>query len=165
MAGEKSFDIVSKVDLAEVENAINQAMKEIYNRYDFKGTKTKIELDKEKNEIRILSDDDFRLKSVVDVLETKFVKRKIPIKALEYSSVEPAAGGAVRQSITLQQGIPVDKAKEIVKFLKTTKMKLQGEIQKDQVRIKGKKLDDLQKFMSMLKEKDLGIHMEFVNYR
>ncbi len=165
MADDKSFDIVSKVDLAEVENAINQAMKEIYNRYDFKGTKTKIELDKDKNEIRILSDDDFRLKSVIDVLETKFVKRKIPIKALEYGTVESASGGAVRQSITLQQGIPMDKAKEIIKILKAAKMKLQGEIQKDQVRIRGKKLDDLQTFMSMLKEKDIGIHMDFVNYR
>ncbi len=165
MASDKSFDIVSNVDLAEVENAINQAMKEIYNRYDFKGTKTKIDLDKDKNEIRILSDDDFRLKSVIDVLETKFVKRKIPIKALEYSTVESASGGAARQSIILQQGIPTEKAKEIVKLLKASKIKLQGEIQKDQVRIRGKKLDDLQTFMGILKEKDLGIHMDFVNYR
>jgi len=165
MASDKSFDIVSNVDLAEVENAINQAMKEIYNRYDFKGTKTKIDLDKDKNEIRILSDDDFRLKSVIDVLETKFVKRKIPIKALEYSTVESASGGAARQNIILQQGIPTEKAKEIVKLLKASKIKLQGEIQKDQVRIRGKKLDDLQTFMGILKEKDLGIHMDFVNYR
>ena len=165
MASDKSFDVVSKVDLAEVENAINQAIKEIYNRYDFKGTKTTIELDKEKNEIRILSDDDFKLKSVIDVLETKLVKRNVSVKALEYGNVESASGGAARQSITLQQGIPTDKAKEIIKLLKGTKMKLQGEIQKDQVRIRGKKLDDLQEFMAILKEKDLGIHMEFENYR
>jgi len=165
MAADHSFDIVSKVDLNEVENAINQALKEIHNRYDFKGTKTRIELDRGRNEIRVLSDDEYRLKSVHEVLKGKLAGRKVPIRALQYGKVEDAAGGAVRQVISLQQGIPIEKAREIVKLVKTSKMKLQGEIQKDQVRIRGKKIDALREFMAMLKEKDFGIHMEFVNYR
>ncbi len=165
MASEHSFDIISRVDLQEVDNAINQALKDILNRYDFKGTKTQIELDRQKNEIRLVSDDDYKIKAVMDILKEKFAKRKIPLKAMDPGKVEPAGGGLVRQTITLQQGIPIEQAREIVKLIKTEKLKIQGEIQKDQVRVRGKKIDDLQAFMALLKERDLGIHMEFANYR
>lgn len=162
---EHSFDIVSKVDLQEVSNAIQQALKEIEQRYDFKGSKSSIELDKGNSEITIVSDDDYKLKSVVDILESKLVKRKVPIKALEYGKIEAALSGTVKQIVKLQQGIPAEKGKEIAKIIKTSKLKVQAEIQKDQLRVKAKKIDDLQSAISMLKEKDLGIHVEFVNYR
>ncbi|MBI5640264.1 MAG: YajQ family cyclic di-GMP-binding protein [Nitrospirae bacterium] len=165
MADEHSFDIVSKVDLQEVLNAVQQAMKEISQRFDFKGSKSNIELNKEKHELTLISDDDTKLKSVTDILQTKLIKRGVSLKALGYGKVEEAAGGTVRQLITLQQGIPVEKSKEIVKLIKDTKMKVQGEIQKDQVRVKAKKIDDLQALMKIIKEKDLGIHIEFINYR
>ena len=163
--GEHSFDIVSKVDLQEVSNAIQQAMKEIGQRYDFKGSKSSIELDKGNNEITLVSDDDYKLKAVTDILESKLIKRKVPIKALIYGKVESALSGTVKQVVKLQQGIPTEKGKEIAKIIKTSKFKVQAEIQKDQVRVKAKKIDDLQSAISMLKEKDLGIHVEFVNYR
>ena len=163
--GEHSFDIVSKVDLQEVSNAIQQAMKEIGQRYDFKGSKSEIELDKGNNEITIVSDDEYKLKSVVDILESKFIKRKVPIKALEYGTVDAALSGTVKQVVKLQQGIPTEKGKEIAKIIKTAKMKVQAEIQKDQLRVKGKDIDNLQSVISMLKEKDLGIHLEFLNFR
>ena len=162
---ENSFDIVSKVDLQEVSNAVQQAMKEIGQRFDFRGSKSDIELDMEKNEVLLKSDDEYRLKSVLDILQGKLVKRKISLKSLTYGKVESALSGTVKQVITLQQGIPVDKAKEIVKIIKGEKLKVQSEIQKDQVRVRAKKIDDLQAVISLLKEKDLGIHMEFINYR
>ena len=162
---ENSFDIVSKVDLQEVSNAVHQAMKEIGQRFDFRGSKSDIELDMEKNEVVLKSDDEYRLKSVVDILQGKLVKRKISLKSLTYGKIESALAGTVRQVITLQQGIPVDKAKEIVKIIKGEKLKVQSEIQKDQVRVRAKKIDDLQSVIALLKEKDLGIHMEFINYR
>jgi len=162
---EHSFDIVSKVDLQEVSNAIQQAMKEIGQRYDFKGSKSSIELDKGNNEITIVSDDEYKLTSVIDILESKFIKRKVPIKALEYGTVEAALSGTVKQGVKLQQGIPTEKGKEIAKIIKTAKLKVQAEIQKDQLRVKGKDIDNLQSAISMLKEKDLGIHLEFVNFR
>ncbi|MBI4686686.1 MAG: YajQ family cyclic di-GMP-binding protein [Nitrospirae bacterium] len=165
MADEHSFDIVSKVDLQEASNAVQQAMKEISQRFDFKGSKSNIELDKGKNEILIISDDEYKLKSVIDILQGKLVKRGISLKSLDYGKIETALAGAVRQVITLQQGIASDKAKEVVKIIKDTKLKVQSEIQKDQVRVKAKKIDDLQAIMKLLREKDLGIHMEFVNYR
>jgi cyclic-di-GMP-binding protein len=165
MAEEHSFDIVSKVDLQEVLNAVQQAMREIGQRFDFKGSKSNIELLKEKNEITIISDDEQKLKSVIDILQTKLVKRGISLKALNYSKIEQAAGNTVRQVITLQQGIPVEKSKEIVKLIKDSKLKAQGEIQKDQVRVRAKKIDDLQAIIKLLKEKDLGIHTEYINYR
>ncbi len=165
MADEHSFDIVSKVDVQEVSNAVQQAMKEIGQRFDFKGSKSNIELNKDKGEITLLSDDDQKLKSVIDVLQSKLVKRGVPLKALNYGKIEPAAGGTVRQLITLQQGIPQENAKDIVKLIKNTKLKVQAEIQKDQVRVRAKKIDDLQAIIAMLKEKDLGIHLEFANYR
>ncbi|MDH4027884.1 MAG: YajQ family cyclic di-GMP-binding protein [Nitrospirota bacterium] len=163
--GEHSFDIVSKVDMQEVSNAIQQALKEIGQRFDFKGSKSDIELDSVKNEIVITSDDEYKLKSVVEILEGKLIKRKVSIKALTYGKVEPALSGTVRQHVALQQGIPTEKAKEIVKIIKNAKLKVQAEIQKDQLRVRANKIDDLQSVIGLLKDKDLGIHLEFVNYR
>ncbi len=165
MADEHSFDIVSKVDLQEVLNAVQQAMKEISQRFDFKDSKSNIELNNDKNEIVIVSDDEYKLKSVIDIFQGKLVKRKVSLKSLIYGKIEPALSGTVKQVITLQQGIPTEKAKEIVKMIKDTKLKVQAEIQKDQVRVRAKKIDDLQSLIRLLKEKDLGIHMEFANYR
>ncbi|GBE05655.1 putative nucleotide-binding protein [bacterium BMS3Abin10] len=165
MASDHSFDIVSKVDLQEVSNAIQQALKEISQRFDFKGSKSSIELDQAKNEIRVASDDEYKLKSVVDILQGKLVKRKISLKSLNYGKIEPALSGTAKQVITIQQGITTEKAKEIVKTIKETKLKVQSEIQKDQVRVKANKIDDLQSTISLLKEKDFNVHMEFVNYR
>ncbi len=165
MADEHSFDVVSKVDLQEVLNAVQQATKEISQRFDFKGSKSSIELNKDKHEITLVSDDESKLKTVTDILQTKLVKRGVSLKALSYGKIEQAAGNTVRQLVTLQQGIPTEKAKEIVKIIKDTKMKVQSEIQKDQVRVKAKKIDDLQTLIGLLKGKDLGIHIEFINYR
>lgn len=165
MADEHSFDVVSKVDLQEVLNAVQQATKEISQRFDFKGSKSSIELNKDKHEITLVSDDEQKLKTVIDILQTKLVKRGVSLKALSYGKIEQAASNTVRQIVTLQQGIVVEKAKEIVKIIKETKIKVQSEIQKDQVRVKAKKIDDLQLVMKLLKEKDLGIHIEFINYR
>ena len=165
MAQEHSFDIVSKVDLQEVSNAVQQAMKEISQRFDFRGSKSNIELDKAKNEINIVSDDEYKLKSVIDILKGKLIKRKVSLKALTFGKSESALSGNVKQTISLQQGIATEKAKEIVKIIKDTKLKANSEIQSDQVRVRAKKIDDLQSIMELLKEKDFGIHMEFVNYR
>ncbi len=165
MATEHSFDIVSVVNLQEVLNAVQQALKEIGQRFDFKGSKSNIELNRDKNEILIVSDDEYKLKSVIDILKSKLVKRKVPLKSLIYGKIEPALSGTVKQVITLQQGIPSQKTKEIVKTIKDTKLKVQSEIQKDQVRIRGKKIDDLQSIIKFLQEKEFGIHMDFVNFR
>jgi len=165
MADEHSFDIVCEVDMQEVTNAVNQAMKEIGQRFDFKGSKSNIELDKGKAVITLTSDDEVKVKSVIDILQSKFIKRGVALKALNYGKVEPAAGNAVRQAITLQQGIPQEKAKEIVKLIKDAKLKASAEIQKDQVRVRAKKIDDLQVIIANLKEKDFGIHLQFANYR
>ena len=165
MADEHSFDIASKIDLQEVLNAVQQATKEILQRFDFKGSKSSIDLNKDRHEIILVSDDELKLKTVVDILQTKLVKRGVSLKALQYGKIDQAAGNTVRQLVTLQQGIPVDKAKEIVKLIKDTKMKVQSEIQKDQVRVKAKKIDDLQALMAFLRGKDLGIHIDFINYR
>ena len=165
MADEHSFDVVSKVDLQEVSNAVQQALKEMGQRFDFRGSKSNLELDKVKNEILLTSDDEYKLKSVIDMLQSKLIKRQVPLKALSYGKVEPAASNTVRQIVTLQQGIPTEKAKEIVKIIKDTKLKVQSEIQKDQLRVRAKKIDDLQAVMKILREKDLGVHIDFVNYR
>lgn len=163
MADEFSFDITSKIDMQELDNAINQSMKEIGQRFDFKGSKSDIKLEKE--EIVLTSDDEQKLKSVVDVLQTKLVKRAVPLKALTYGKIEPATGNTVRQKVTLQQGIPSDKAKEIVKAIKNAKIKVQASIQGDQVRVAGKSKDDLQAVMQLMKGSDFGIDMQFTNYR
>lgn len=165
MAPEHSFDIVSVVNIQEVVNAVQQALKEIGQRFDFKGSKSNIELNRDKNEILIVSDDEYKLKSVIDILKSKLVKRRVPLKSLMYGKIEPALSGTVKQVLTLQQGIPTEKTREIVKTIKDTKLKVQSEIQKDQVRIRGKNIDDLQSLIKILQEKEFGIHMDFVNYR
>ncbi|MGD0884642.1 MAG: YajQ family cyclic di-GMP-binding protein [Thermodesulfovibrionales bacterium] len=165
MAEEHSFDIVCNVDLQEVSNAVIQAMKEIGQRFDFKGSKSDIELDKGKGLLILVSDDEPKLRSVIDILQTKLVKRGVSLKALNYGKVEEAAGSTVRQTVTLQQGIPQEKAKEIVKLIKETKLKVNAEIQKDQVRVRGKSIDDLQTIIARLKEGDFGIHIQVANYR
>lgn len=164
-ADEHFFDVVCEVDMQEALNAVNQATKEIEQRFDFKGSKSSIELDKGKHTITLASDDEMKLKSVIDILEGKMVKRGISLKALGYGKIEPASGNTVRQVVTIQQGIPQDKCKEIVKLIKETKIKVNAEIQKDQVRVKSKKIDDLQTIIQMLKGKDLGIALQFSNYR
>ncbi len=165
MAEEHSFDIVCNVDMQEVLNAVTQAMKEISQRFDFKGSKSNIELDKGKGVITLTSDDEQKLKSVIDILQSKLVKRGVALKALTYGKTEQAAGSTVRQPVTLQQGVPQEKAKEIVKVIKDMKLKVNAEIRKDQVRVKGKNIDDLQLIMARLKEKDFEIHLQFSNYR
>jgi len=159
-----SFDIVSKVDEQEVDNAVNQAIKEMSQRYDFKGSKSEIKWEK-KEEVTIIADDDYKLKAVIDILQTKLAKRGVSLKSLEYGKVEDASGGLKRQVIKILQGIPQDKAKEISKFIKELKLKVEAQIQGDQLRISGKKIDDLQEAIRSLKEKDLKIALQFVNMR
>lgn len=165
MADEHSFDIVSKVDMQEVLNAVQQALKEIGQRFDFKGSKSNIELNKEKAEITLTSDDEYKLASLTEILKNKFVKRNVSLKALSFGKIEKATGDTVRQILTLQQGISTERAKDIVKLIKDTKMKVQAEIQKDQVRVRAKKIDDLQALIQMLKGKDFDFHIDFINYR
>lgn len=165
MAKNCSFDIVSNVDLQEVKNAVNQAMMEIRQRFDFKGSKSEITIDEKTPAINLVSDDEHKMKSVVDILEGKLIKRKVSLKALNYGSVESAGGNTVRQVVQLQQGIPQEKGKEIVKAVKGMKIKVQGQVMDDQVRITGKSRDDLQTVIAELKEKDFGIAMSFTNYR
>ncbi len=165
MAGESSFDIVCKVDLQEVRNAIQHAMKEIQNRFDLKGSGTEIELVDDGKAIEMRSSEEFKLQNAKDVLDTKLVRRGVPLKALQAGKVESALGGTVRQKIELQAGIPMEKAKEIVKIIKGTKRKVQAAIQGDQVRVSGKNKDDLQMVMGLLKESELEIAMQFTNYR
>jgi len=165
MADEHSFDVVSRVDMQEVSNAVQQAVKEIGQRFDFKGSKTSLELDKNKSEIILLSDDEYKLKNVIEILKNKLVKRNVSLKTLVFGKIEQAAGDTVRQAVTLQQGISTERSKEIVKIIKDAKMKVQAEIQKDQVRVKAKKIDDLQLVIAMLKGKEFDYHIEFINYR
>jgi uncharacterized protein YajQ (UPF0234 family) len=165
MADEHSFDIVSRVDIQEVSNAVQQALKEISQRFDFKGSKSSIELDKDRSEITLISDDDYKLKSLTDILKAKLVKRNVSLKSLNFSKIEKAAGDTVKQVISLQQGIPTEKTKDIVKLIKDMKLKVQSEIQKDQIRVRAKKIDDLQSVIKMLKGKDFEFHTEFINYR
>ena len=163
MAGAHSFDVVSEVDLQEVRNAVQQAVKEIQTRFDFKGSGTEIHLGE--GTLELSSSDEYKLKSAVDVLQEKLVKRKVSLKALKPGNVESALGGSVRQRIDLQSGIPIEKAREIVKLVKNTKLKVQASIQGDQLRVTGKNKDDLQKIIQLLRDTDLDIHMEFTNYR
>lgn len=159
-----SFDIVSKVNAQEVENAVNQAVKEISQRYDFKGTRSGIKWEKT-GEITIAGDDDFKLKAVNDILQTRLVRRGVSLKALEYGTVEEASGAMKRQKITVRQGIPQDKAREITKFIKDLKLKVQAQIQGEQLRVTGKKLDELQDVIQAIKQKDFDTHLQFVNMR
>lgn len=163
MAKENSFDIVSKTDFAEISNAINQTKKEVSQRFDFKGSKVLVDLF---NDDLILSaEDETKLRNMNDILQSKLVKRGVSLKALDYQKVEPSAGGTVRQVVKIQQGIPTDKAKEIVKFIKDSKVKVQASIQGDSVRVSGKDRDVLQDVIAKLKAKDFGIDMKFDNYR
>ena len=157
------FDVVSQVNEQEVSNAVGQAQKEIRQRYDFKGSKSWVEQTKEG--IVLVSDDEGKLKSVVDVLESKLVRRGVSLKALDYGKVEPATGGTVRQTVTLKQGIDRDHAKKITTLVKNSKLKVQAQVQESQVRVTGKKIDDLQSIINLVKEADLDIAVQFVNYR
>lgn len=161
---ENTFDIVSKVDLQEVSNAIQNALKEIHTRFDLKDSKSDIKLEG-KEALILTSVDEYKLKAVNDILQSKLVKRGVPIKALTYGAVEPAAGSTVRQKVTMQQGIPTEKAKEIVKIIKDSKKKVQASIQGDSVRVSGKDRDTLQEIIALLKGRDFGIDMQFTNYR
>jgi hypothetical protein len=163
MSGRNSFDITCKIDRQEVANAIQQAMKEVKTRFDFKQSASDIQL--QENEIILLSDDEYRMKSLIDILQQKLVKRHVPLNGLVYGKIAAAAGGTVRQQITLQQGIPVEKAKEIVKEIKDSKLKAQGAIMGDYVRVSSQSRDVLQEIIRMLRTRDFGIHMEFTNYR
>jgi len=165
MADEHSFDIVSRVDLQEVSNAVQQAVKEISQRFDFKGSKSSIDLSKEKAEITLVADDDYKLKSLTEILKAKLVKRNVSLKTLNFGNIEKAAGDTLRQLVSLQQGLSPERAKDITKLIKETKLKVQAEIQKDQVRVRAKKIDDLQAVINMLKEKDFDFHIEYINYR
>jgi len=164
MAAENSFDIVSKVDLQEVSNAIQNALKEIHTRFDLKDSKSDIQLEG-KEALVLSSADEYKLKAVTDILQSKLVKRGVPIKALNYGTVEPAVGSSVRQKITMQQGIPIEKAREIVKLIKDSKKKVQASIQGDTVRVSGKDRDALQEIIALLRGHDFGIDMQFTNYR
>jgi len=163
MAGGNSFDVVSEVNMMEASNAVQQAMKEIRQRFDFKGSVSDITL--EGDVLTLHSDDESRLKAVIDVLTTKLVKRGVSLKALQYGKIEPAAKGTVRQVVTVQRGIPTEKAKEIVKFIKGTGIRVQAAIQENQVRVSGKNRDDLQAVIGSLKGQDFGLDLQFTNYR
>ena len=161
---ENTFDIVSKIDLQEVANAIQQALKEIHTRFDLKDSKSNIALEG-KDAIVLQSVDEFKLKAVNDVFQQKLVKRGVPLKGLTYGAVESALGGTAKQRISMQQGIPIEKARDIVKLIKNSKKKVQASIQGDLVRVSGKDRDILQEIMSMLRQQDFGIDMQFTNYR
>ncbi len=162
---DNSFDVMSKIDLAEVSNAIAQAMKEIQTRYDLKDSKSTVELNEKDRKILLASGDEYKLKSVNEILGQKLVKRGIPIKGLTYGAILPATHGSVRQEITLQNGIPIEKAKDVVRIIKDSKVKVQATIQGDVVRVSGKDRDTLQQVMALLKNHDFDIDMTFGNYR
>jgi uncharacterized protein YajQ (UPF0234 family) len=162
---DNTFDIVSKIDLAEVSNAVQQALKEIHQRFDLKDSKSDIQLNEKDNKLVLSSADEFKLKAVTDVLQQKLVKRNVSLKGLTFGPIIPAAGSSVRQEITLQQGIAIEKARDIVKTVKDSKKKVQASIQGDFVRISGKDRDTLQEVMALLKGRDFGIDMQFTNYR
>mgnify|MGYP006333302503 FL=1 len=159
-----SFDIVSKTDTQEVDNAVNQAIKEMQQRYDFKGSKSELKR-KKKEEITILADDDTKLNSITDILQTKLVKRGVSLKSLEYGKVEDASGGMKKQVIKILQGIPSDKAKEITKLIKDKKLKVQTQMMDEQIRVTGKKIDDLQEVIQTLKGVDFDLSLQFINMR
>lgn len=163
MAQQNSFDIVSQIDRAEVVNAINQTSKEVSQRFDFKGSAAQVTL--EEKELVLAAEDETKLRNMNDILQQKLVRRGVSLKALSYGAIEPAAGGTVRQRVALQEGIPTEKSKEIVRFIKDSKAKVQAAIQGDVVRVTGKDRDVLQDIIAKLKGKDFGIHMEYTNYR
>ncbi|NMA02075.1 MAG: YajQ family cyclic di-GMP-binding protein [Clostridia bacterium] len=163
MAKDASFDIVSKVDMQEVDNAINQTNKEISQRYDFKNSKSTVAI--EDGDIKVVADDDYKLRSVIDILQSKLIRRKVAIKNLEYGKVETAGGGLLRQIIKVKQGIESEKGKEIIKDIKNSKIKVQPQYLENQIRVSGKSRDDLQAVIQLLKDKDYGVELQFTNYR
>ena len=166
MAEQCSFDVTSNVDLQEVDNALNQARKEVAQRYDFKGAKASIEFDQKESKLVLVADDDFKLDALWEIVQTRLVRRNVPTKNLTRGTAIPAANSTVRQEISLQQGIPVEKAKDIVKFLKDAKLKrVQASIQGDQLRVTSPSKDDLQEAMRQLREQDFGVALQFGNYR
>jgi uncharacterized protein YajQ (UPF0234 family) len=162
---DNSFDVVSKIEMPEVQNAIQQAQKEIHQRFDLKDSHSNIELKEKDNKIVLSSSDEYKLRAVIDILQSKLVKRGVPLKGLDYGEIIPAAGSTVRQEVTLQQGIPIEKAREIVKKIKDSKLKVQSTISGDFVRVAGKDRDVLQSAIKLLRESDFGIDMQFINYR
>jgi uncharacterized protein YajQ (UPF0234 family) len=158
-----SFDVVCQIDLQEVDNALNQTLREVGQRFDFKGVETTLR--REEHVLQMQSGDEFKLRALADILREKLGKRQVPLKALTFDEVESASGGAARQRVTLQNGIATDKAREMVKLIKARKLKVQAAIQGDQLRVSGKKRDDLQVVMALLREQDLGLAMQFVNFR
>ena len=162
---DNTFDVVSKIEMPEVLNAVQQAAKEIQTRFDLKDSKSSIEVKEKDNKILLASSDEFKLKAVVEILQSKLVKRKVPLKGLSFGEIIPSAGSTVKQEITLQQGIAIEKAREIVKKVKDSKLKVQASIQGDFVRIAGKDRDTLQQAIHLLRETDFGIDMQFINYR
>jgi uncharacterized protein YajQ (UPF0234 family) len=166
MAAAASFDITSTVDLQEVDNAVNQARKEIVQRYDFKGSKATIDFKRAENLIELVADDNFKMEAVWDILQTRMVRRGVPIKNLTAADPQPIAGGLVKRTVTLTQGIPIERAKEIVQFLKDRKFKkVQATIQADQVRVTSPSKDELQLAIHALREGDFGVALQFGNYR
>jgi uncharacterized protein YajQ (UPF0234 family) len=163
MAQQNSFDIVSQVDRAEITNAINQTMKEVQQRFDFKGSRANVAL--EEKEMVLTAEDETKLRNMNDILQQKLVRRGVPLKALNYGKVESAAGGTVRQHVLIQQGIPQEKAKDIVKSIKDSKVKVQASIQGDMVRVSGRDRDTLQQVIANLNARDFGINLQFTNYR
>ncbi len=162
---ENTFDVVSKIEMPEVVNSIQQAIKEIQTRFDLKDSKSEIILNEKDNKITLASADEFKLKAVTEVLQQKLVKRKVPLKNFTYGAVQPAAGSTVRQEISLQQGIPIEKAREIVKAIKDSKKKAQASIQGDFVRVSSKDRDTLQEVIALLRGRDFGLDVQFTNYR
>lgn len=162
---DNTFDVVSKIDLNEVNNAIHQAMKEIIVRFDLKNSKSTIELNEKDKKIQLASADEFKLRAIIEILETRLAKRGVPLKGLTHGEVSQAAGSTVRQEISIQSGIPIEKAREIVKKIKEAKLKVQASIQGDLVRVSGKNRDDLQQVIQLLRAQDFGIDMQFTNYR
>jgi uncharacterized protein YajQ (UPF0234 family) len=165
MAQTYSFDVTSTIEMPEVDNAVNQARKEIGQRFDFKGSIAQIELDQKANTLTLTAEDNFKLESVWDVLQTRLIKRNVPVKNMKRGDIIPSAGSAVKQVITLQQGIPIESAKDIVKHLKDLKKKVQASIQADQVRVTSASKDELQDAMQALRAKDFGVALQFGNYR
>jgi uncharacterized protein YajQ (UPF0234 family) len=166
MAAQCSFDITSNVDLQEVDNALNQARKEVAQRYDFKGAKASIDFDPKASTLVLVADDPFKLNALWEIVQTRLIRRNVPVKNLTPGEIQPAANSTVRQEISLQQGIPSDKAKDILKFLKDAKLKkVQATIQSDQLRVTSPSRDDLQEAMRVLREHDFGVALQFGNYR
>ncbi|MGD9679464.1 MAG: YajQ family cyclic di-GMP-binding protein [Vulcanibacillus sp.] len=163
MANDASFDIVSNVDLQELNNAINQANKEITQRYDFKNSNSQISVNDD--EIKLVADNDYKLTAIIDIIQTKLIKREVPIKNLEYGKIEQASGGQVRQVIKIKQGIETETAKRITKSIKETKLKVQAQIDGNKIRVSGKNRDDLQKIIQLIREEDFGIETQFINFR